>query len=464
MKSHPCAPILTAFAAALLTACTADIHAALSFASPSPLAHANRPDDPPDVSPAQPSIPDRQFNVSDFGARGDDGATNSTGAFRRAIAAVQAAGGGTLVVPAAPRAYFTGPLDLCSNINFHLDPGARILFSPRFEDYRGGRGPRGYRPLIQIRGQHDVRISGQGTIDGNGEAWWPEARRFKAEANARHASGNTSPRPVMLSFADCQRIRIEGVTLTDAPVFNIAANTCQDMTCEGLTILNPSIAPNTDGIDPKDCQRVLIEHCHIDTGDDNVALGGSGGTLERDVLIQDCAFFHGHGCSIGSGTASGVRNVVVRRCSFEGTDTGVRLKSAPGRGGLVENITYEDLTMKDVGVAISISSYYDNTPIDSALGRSAVAPEGGSARTPFWRHIVIRDVTATACRKNAGLIAGLPYAPAENILLQDVSIEAPAGLRIANTRGITLRHVDISAASGQPVIADSSVSGLVEQP
>src|SRR5665213_2759253 len=175
--------------------------------------------EPPDVSPAQPVIPDRTFNLTDFGAKGDNGATNSTEAFKHAIAAVDQAGGGTLVVPAAKGAYFTGPFDLCNNINLHLDAGATILFSPKFDDYKGG--PRGYRPLIQIKDQHDVLISGAGTIDGNGGAWWPEARRFKAVANARHASGNTSPRPIMLGFNHSQRTRIEAVTLTDAPVFNI---------------------------------------------------------------------------------------------------------------------------------------------------------------------------------------------------------------------------------------------------
>jgi polygalacturonase len=447
MKFQSC-PVL--LAAAILAGC------ATTTTTP---ATATR-NEPPDVSPAQPVIPDRTFKLTDFGARGDNGATVSTEAFKNAIAAVDKAGGGTLVVPAAKGAYFTGPFDLCSNINLHLDAGATILFSPKFDDYKGG-GPKGYRPLIQVMNLHDVLISGAGTIDGNGEAWWPEARRFKAEANARHASGNTSPRPIMLSFSHCQRTRIEGVTLTGAPVFNVQQEDCQDVTVEGITIINPANSPNTDGIDPKDCQRVLIAHCHIDTGDDCVALGGSNGSLEEDILVTDCTFLHGHGCSIGSGTSSGVRNLIVRRCTFDGTDTGVRLKSAPGRGGLVENVVYEDLTMKNVGVAISISSYYDNTPIDTVLGRTAIAPAAAAkSRTPQWRNITIRNVAAAACRVRAGLIAGLADAPAENISLEDVTIEAPLGLRVADTVGIALRNVHIAAASGPDVIADDTVKGL----
>jgi polygalacturonase len=458
---------LALLAAAALAGCSTSLNfeARLGLKPASPLEHPKRADDPADVAPAQPTIPAGTFNLADYGGHGDNGATDSTEAFHKAIAAVEAAGGGTLIVPAAPLPYFTGPFDLCSNLNLRLEAGAKILFSPAFSDYRDLGSSNRYRPLILARGLHDVLISGAGTIDGNGEAWWPEARRFKAVANAHHASGNTSPRPVMLSFQNCQRIRIEGVTLTHAPVFNLVQNSCQDVTCEGLTILNPAIAPNTDGIDPKDCQRVLIERCHIDTGDDNVALGGGNGPREEDVLIQDCQFFHGHGCSIGSGTGSGVRNVLVRRCSFEDTDTGVRLKSARGRGGLTENIIYEDLTMKNVGVAVSISSYYDNTPIEASTSRAAEAPPGTKgARTPEWRNITVRDVIATGCRRSAGLIAGLPEAPVQNVTLEDVSIEAPTGLKVACTQGLTLRHTTITAASGPDVIADDTVTGLVRTP
>jgi polygalacturonase len=409
-----------------------------------------------DLSPAQPIIPERRFDLKDFGAVGDAGATLNTAAFTRALAAVKAAGGGTLVVPAGT--YFTGPFDLCSNLNFHLEAGATILFSPRFDDYRAAKG---FRPLLQASDAHDVLVSGSGTINGNGEAWWPEARRFKAEANAQHARSNTSPRPTMLAFSRCERIRVEGITMTNSPVFNLVQNNCSDVTVEGITILNPSNSPNTDGVDPKDCQRVRIAHCRIDTGDDCIALGGSSGTREEDILVTDCTFLHGHGCSIGSGTGSGVRHMLVQRCTFDGTDTGVRFKSARGRGGLVEDVTYQDLTMKNVGVAVSISSYYENSTIDATLAEDKAEPV--NATTPHWRNITVRNLTATGGQKSAGLIAGLPEMPAENITLEHVSIEAPAGLRIAQTRGITLRDVHITATAGADVIADKSVELLTRE-
>jgi len=407
-----------------------------------------------DVSPAQPVIPAQVFNLKDFGGNGD-GHTLNTAAFHQAVAAADHAGGGTLIVPAGT--YLTGPFDLCSSLNLHLDKGATIQFFANFDAFRDPVRAGRYRPMLQAANLHDVVISGAGTINGHGEAWWPEARRFKVEARAHHASSDTSPRPTMVAFANCQRIRLEGITLTNSAVFNVVQNTCSDVTVDGISIFNPANSPNTDGIDPKDCQRVLIQNCRIDTGDDCIALGGSGGTLEEDVLITDCVFLHGHGCSIGSGTFSGVRNVLVRRCSFDGTVTGVRLKSARGRGGLVENIVYEDLKMTHVGTAISISSTYENATADRM---APLQPAALDDHTPIWRKVTVRNVSATQGGRNVGLIAGLPEAPAAGILLENLTIDAPAGLRFAYADGITMHNVKITVEEGLEVSSDSTVRNL----
>jgi polygalacturonase len=411
-----------------------------------------------DVSPAQPVIAARAFNLKDFGGSGDGHSLN-TQAFHRAVSAVRSAGGGTLNVPAGN--YLTGPIDLCSSINLHLDAGATVQFEATFADYADGRRPGRYRPMLQVDNQHDVLLSGPGTFNGNGEAWWPEARRFKAQARANHASSDTSPRPIMVAFNHCQRTRIEGLTFTNSAVFNIVQNGCADVTVDGITISNPENSPNTDGIDPKDCQRVLIQNCRIDTGDDCVALGGSSGLLESDILIQDCTFLHGHGCSIGSGTHSGVRNVLVRRCTFDGTVTGVRLKSARGRGGLVENIVYEDLKLSRVGTAISISSTYETATTDRIA--PAIKPAALNSSTPQWHNVTVRNLTATDS-KSAGLIAGLPEAPATGILLENVAITSKTGLRVAYAQGVTLKNVRITCEQSPDVSSDSTVRAFSRLP
>src|SRR6185312_13747778 len=115
-------------------------------------------------------------------------------------------------------------------------------------------------------------------------------------------------RPVLLGFERCQRVRVEGVTLTDSPKYHLVPTGCQDVTIEGVTIRAPADSPNTDGIDPSVSRRVLIAQCRIDTGDDCIAVkaGKKGFGPVEDVLVTDCAFVHGHGCSIGSDTGSGV--------------------------------------------------------------------------------------------------------------------------------------------------------------
>ena len=354
-----------------------------------------------DVSPAQPVIPDRAFSLKDFGAVGD-GTTSNTGAFKRAVAALVKAGGGRLVVPAGD--WLTGPIDLGSAVDLHLENGATIFFSPQFADY--GESPR-YRPLLNTTGAHDVKISGAGTINGHGEAWWEAAEVFKQEANAKKARSNTMPRPNMIEFERCQRVRVEGVTLTASPKFNLVPRHSQDVTIDGITILNPhKKSPNTDGIDPSLCQRVLITRCVIDTDDDNIAIksGNPSGTAGvSDVLISDCTFKHGHGCSFGSETNGGATRVTVRNCTFEDTDIGVRFKSDRTRGGLVDEIVYENLTMKNVGQAIVITEV--TTSVRSKL--TMLNPRSGQGRCPlqppetahfigcFWKNSQMRSLAET---------------------------------------------------------------------
>lgn len=201
--------------------------------------------DPGDVAPAGPVIPNRTFRLADFGAAAD-GKTSDTEAFRRALAAVEAAGGGTLVVGRGD--YFTGPITLVSSCNLHLEAGARILFSNRFDDYAKEGNHR--RPLIGLTDGHDVMISGEGTIDGQGGPWWVVERKAKAEARARGLHDAEIGRPRMIVLDRCRRVRLEGVTLANSPMFHFVPTRCEDVAVEGIAIRSPADSPNTDGIDP----------------------------------------------------------------------------------------------------------------------------------------------------------------------------------------------------------------------
>jgi polygalacturonase len=422
-----------------------------------PAAHSATPTE---VQPAEPVVSTRVFNLLDYGAKADGRSPNDT-AFRRAIDAVREAGGGTLIVPAGD--YLTGPIELCSRLDLRLEADARITFSPKPEDYPAAT-PRP-RALLLARNCEDIVLSGKGVIDGQGQPWWDEMRGYLRAVSAQLPATQAS-RPRLVSLEDCRRVRIEGITLQNSPMLQCVLMRCDDVTVDSIRILAPNTkenhAYNTDGIDPVDSHRVRIVRCFIDTGDDCIALKGGGTRGVTDVLIEDCDFRNGHGCSIGSGTAPHVRNVTVRRCTFEGTNVGIQIKSARDRGGIVENLYCSDLVMKKVPIPIGLSAYYPGRTAPKPGEAVELAPI--TAKTPVLRDIMIRNVTITEAAE-AGRVLGLPEQPIERLTLENIRIEAVTGLRVAYAKEVTLREVKIVVASGAPVLAEHGVTGLhIETP
>ncbi|HYX42635.1 MAG TPA: glycosyl hydrolase family 28 protein, partial [Pyrinomonadaceae bacterium] len=258
----------------------------------------------PKVQPQLPVIPQRKFLLTDFGAVGD-GKTLNTDAFRKAIAACRQAGGGEVVVPAGT--FVTGPFALTDNMALVLAQGATIRASENFKDYdstneRDGGAKSRASMLPLIGGWHltNVAIRGAGTIDGAGAPWW---QRFRAERAAgapqegqTRAAGQLveHPRPKLILLVGCNRVLIQGVTLKDSPQFHLVPNGCHDVTIEDVEISAPANSPNTDGIDPTGSRNVLIRHCTIDVGDDNVSFKSNPKEEPlENVLVTDCTFKHG---------------------------------------------------------------------------------------------------------------------------------------------------------------------------
>ncbi len=384
------------------------------------------------------------FNIRDFGAVGD-GKTLDTDAIQKAVEAAAAGGGGRVLVPAGK--FLTGPFTLASGVDFHLDRGAVLLISDDMANYpiRKNR----YVDAIIATNAHDVSLTGEGVIDGQGEAWW---KAFRANPEMTH-------RPYLIRFSDCRRVTVENVTLQNSPMFHLVPQNCTDVTIRHVTIHAPADAPNTDGIDPSGW-NFHISDCTIDTGDDNIAIKPTDGRTpgDKNFLITDCRFFHGHGMSIGGGTFNGVEDVTVSHCSFDGTDSGIRLKTLRGRGGLARNLVYENLTMNNVKNPIYIIDYYPErtAPKDPATEK----PEPVTDRTPINRHIIIRNLTATNC-PTAGTIRGLPEMPIEDVMLTNVHLSAEKGLTIIRARGVRFENCSIVAARGPKVISyDAEISGL----
>jgi len=413
------------------------IVAIVALLSCAPFARADDAHQPP----ALPQIATKVFSISDHGAVSSDSADN-TQAIQKTIDAAAAADGGIVEVPAGE--YLAGPFRLASGIELRIDAGATLRMLPM------GRYPGGTKnPQSFISGQklHDVVISGKGTIDGQGAAWWPLVKKQASIA-----------RPRMIALSGCDKILIENVRLQNSPMFHIAiGGHSTNITVRGVTIRAPAstdpVNPshNTDACDVSG-SHVLIENCDVSVGDDNFTCGG--GT--SDVHIRHCTYGNGHGVSIGSPTSGGVSDITVEDCTFNGTECGIRIKSDRGRGGIVQRLTYRNLKMTNVNFPILIYASYmakdrkyrDLQNVTADIVDSYEA-KPMSDRTPVYRDITFENITATAAPgRRAGLIWGLPEARASNILLLNVNIEADKPFGIYFADGVKIENCKIVTPGG----------------
>jgi len=406
------------------------------------------------------SPPSRVFDVKESGAKGD-GKTLDTDAIQKALDDCGKAGGGTVRFPAGT--YRSKPITLHSSTTVQLDAGATLLATDDPADFAGSTS-NSFIPFVSGKKLHDVTITGQGIIDGSGAKWW-----IPAEAARQKTPGYTLPRPNLVVLTGCTNLRVENITLQNSPKFHFVPTDCDGVIVSNVTILAPAHAANTDAIDPSACRNVVITKCHIDVGDDNIAIKAGKAMPGREfacdnITVTDCVFLHGHGMSIGSETAGGVRNVTVRNCTFENTENGIRIKSQRGRGGVVENISYSDITMKNVDPAITLTSYYMFNSAGDAKQKTEPTKDTAQAvvaGTPIYRNIHISNLTAT-CQKAAGIIIGLPESLISDVTLENVHISsATTGLKVQNAKGIQFKNVRIAAQQGPPVILDNAeVAGV----
>ena len=420
----------------------------------------------PFETPNLPEIPDRTFDIREHGALAG-GKLPNTHAVAAAISAAIEAGGGRVLVPAG--IWLTGPVHLRSHIELHLEAGAELRFSQTTEDYlpvvymqRGGVWCYTYSPFIYARDCHDIAITGSGIFNGQGETWWPwkkaqpgMADLFQANADRRpvekrvYGTREAGVRPPMLQMIESERVLIDGVTFRDSPSWTLHPVCCQDLTIRGVQVYNPPHAANTDGIDPDSCRNVLIEDCMVDTGDDGICLksgrDADGRELGRpceNVLIRRCLVRRAHGgFVIGSEMSGGVRNVLVEDCEFDETDCGVRIKTRPGRGGLVENIQVQRLKMRNIRrQAIIVTSHYGGEKIDIHDGKDAWIPE--------IRRIHLRQIDCESA-KSAIHLNGLLQQPLRDISLEEVKITAEQEMVVNNVIGLRTDRLDIHISEGR---------------
>jgi len=412
------------------------------------------------------------YNVKKYGAK-NDSSKLATVAIAKAIAAAAGAGGGTVYFPAGK--YLTGPIHLKSNITILLDAGAEIHFSDDFDDYLPmvrsrweGTDVMNFSPLFYGENLKNIAIMGRGTIDGHGKKWWAysevevkkskgskwqdEFKRLNKNVLAPDLPGWIELgflRPPFIQFMNCKNLLIEGITIRNSPFWTVNPEFCENVTIRGVTINNPP-SPNTDGINPESCKYVHISDCHISVGDDCITIksgkdraGRKMAAPAENYTITNCTMLSGHGgVVIGSEMSGGVKKIAISNCIFDGTDRGIRIKTARGRGGVVEDIRVDNIIMKNIrDQAIVLDMQYAKTK-----------EEPVSERTPRFRNIHFSNITAQT--NEAGYINGLEEMPVENISFNNINIDAATGFVIKNASKISFREVMIMVKTGKVIQAE----------
>lgn len=391
-------------------------------------------------------------SLDQYGGIGDGRFDNSQ-AFLRALQDIKSQGGGTLTAP--PGIWRTGPIDLFDNCGLILSEGSVISFIAEFQRYVPvwtrweGIDCYAMHPCLQARGAHHVSISGQGVIDGGGDAWWEYRREIQlretpgpvSEIELRFAALNPDYRdqpgggggrasqflaPSCIQFYQCSQVSVCGVTIVNSPFWTLHPVYCDTVEIREVTIENPYDAPNTDGIDIDSCTNVTIENCHIDVGDDAIVLkSGSGqqgvGQAKETAFVQisGCTVSHAHGgIVIGSETAGGIHDVIARECRFLGTDRGIRIKTRRGRGGAIHGLRFNRMEMIDNLCPVSINMYYRCGVLDCERQRAfALTPQKIMDTTPSIRDVEIRDLHSVGSKASCGFFIGLPESPLSDIRL-----------------------------------------------
>jgi polygalacturonase len=383
-----------------------------------------------------PQIPETQFLITKYGATA--ASLDNSAAINATIAAANTAGGGTVVIPA--NTFLSGPITMQSNVRLYLSAGAILQMMPYGEgnglpagSYPNNGKINSYDNFIYGENLSNIEVSGTGTVEGNGTAWW-EAFRAKA----------VGKRPAMIRFKACQTVLVKDVTLQNSPGVHLTYgqkgdSMGSDGTISHVTIKAPSTSPNTDAVDTWYWKGVDILNCNFSVGDDNVAMDAG----SQNITIKDCTFGTGHGVSVGSFTTD-VMNVTVDNCTFTDTTNGLRLKSGIDRGGNESTFSYSNITMTGVKYPFYITCWYPKEPKEdpSTLTAGAV-----TATTPTWKNISFKNIKVTNSIY-AGIIYGLPESYVNNVVFDNVKIEATKKGMVTNfVNGLVFKNSSITIPS-----------------
>lgn len=457
-----------------------------------------------------PQFPKDTTSIERFGAKGD-GHTLNTQSINKAILTVSQKGGGVVLVPAGY--WLSGPIELQSNVNLHLEDNAFLQFTSDFDQYKivegnyeGKPSARNQSP-ISGKGLQNIAITGHGTIDGNGDAWrmvgrgaltdgewrnkvasgglvsadgrtwFPSEKTKLAHEEKRSvllADGKTLAdfedikdylRPNLLVLTNCKKVLLEGVTFQNSPAWNLHPLMSQHLTIRNVKIKNPDYAQNGDGIDIESCSNVLIEDCILDVGDDAICIksgkdeeGRKRGIATEQVIIRRNKVYLGHGgFVVGSEMSGGARDIFVEDCTFMGTDKGIRFKTTRGRGGIVENIHIRDINMSNiVHEAIFFDMYYWTKP-PQANEVQEIPPV--TIETPQIRNVYIENIHCNGA--NVGVfVRGLPEMPVQHIYMKNLNLTVNKGVEIKDAQHILIENAALHTLDKDPLVYIESAKDL----
>lgn len=414
-----------------------------------------------------PTFADATYNITKYGASTKAMAAKNQKAILKAIDLCSKKGGGKVVVPAGT--FMTGAITLKSNVNLVLEKGAVLKFAFQPELYPlvytryEGLDLYNYSPCIYSNGAKNIAITGEGTIDGNGNNdtfWqWTGVPYFgydekKTTENCRFPmNGETmgtrailqqmcednTPlekrvfgmgkglRMQLVNLVNSENILIENVTMLNSPFWVMHPLFSKNITVRGVKVENEG--PNGDGCDPESCEDVLIENCVFDTGDDCIAIksgrngdGRRDGRPSKNIIVRGCTMKDGHGgVVIGSEISGGCKNVFVENCRMDSPnlDRILRIKTNSCRGGVTENVYMRNVTVGVCKEAVMrINLHYQ--PKEAA--------ERG--HNPTVRNVWMENVT---CQKSK-----------YGILLNGLEDES-------NIYNINVRNCTFNGVTGEPV-------------